>query len=230
MKQLISLFFATALALNMSSDSYEIQMGNLNMTGGSKTSTNYKLTDTMGQMAPGEYTNTGYKVLAGFQYIHSLIPFTFTISDISIAFGALTPGSFNDETNDLTISCGSAGGYQVTVLANKQLTSEAASTIPKTTCGGAACTLTTAQPWVSTDYDGFGYNINGDDVPADFTDSTYFRPFPDDDSSDSVATVMNGTNVSRNLQSTVTYRINISNTQAAGDYKNFLTFVATPTF
>ena len=221
-----------ALALNMSSDSYEIQMGNLNMGAGSKSSDGYALTDTMGQIAPGEYTNTGYKVLAGFQYIHSLIPFTFTISDISIDFGALAVGSFNNQTNDLTISCGSAGGYQVTVLANQQLTNQTSSTIPKTTCGPDPnqCTLTTAQPWTSTDYYGFGYNMTGDDVPTDFTDSTYFRPFPDEDSADSAKTLMNGSNVGRNLQSTVAYRINISDTQAAGDYKSILTFVATPTF
>lgn len=218
------------LALNMESDSYQIQMGNMNMGGARKESTNYAITDTMGQIAPGEYTSTGFKVLAGFQYIHSIIPFTFTISDISIDFGILTQGSFNDETNNLTVSCGSAGGYQVTVLANNQLTSDSSAAIPKTTCGATACTLDTAQAWTSTNYYGFGYNISGDDVPSDFIDSTYFRPFPDQDSADNAKTVMAGSNVDRNLQSTVKYRINISATQAAGDYENILTFVATPTF
>ena len=184
----------------------------------------------MGQTAPGEYTNSGYKVLAGFQYIHSLIPFTFTISDISIDFGSLVSNSFNEETNNLTISCGSAGGYQVTVLANKQLTSASGATIPKTTCGATACTINTAQPWTSTDYYGFGHNMSGDDIPDDFEGSTYFRPFPDEESGDSAKIVMNGSNVGRNIQSTVTYRINISGSQAAGNYENFLTFVATPTF
>lgn len=222
--------FSTALALNMESDSYRIQMGNLNMGAGRPSSSSYDLDLTMGQTAPGEYTNTGFKVLAGFQYIHSLIPFTFTIFEISIDFGTLTSNYFNEQTNDLTISCGSAGGYQVTVLANKQLTSQASSTIPKTTCGDPACTISQAQPWTSTDYDGFGHNMSGDDIPDDFEGSTYFRPFPDEESGDSAKIVMNGSNVGRNLQSTVTYRINISGSQAAGNYENFLTFVATPTF
>lgn len=217
-------------ALNMKSDSYEIQMGNLNMGAGSKSSEHYGLSDTMGQIAPGEYTNTGYKVLAGFQYIHSLIPFTFTISDISINFGVLTVGSFNNQTNDLTVSCGSAGGYQVTVLANQQLKNQAGSTIPKTDCGDPACTISQAQPWTSTDYYGFGYNMSGDDIPSVFFDSTYFRPFPDEESGDSAKVVMGSTNVGRNRLATVAYRINISGLQAAGDYKNILTFVATPTF
>jgi len=227
---LCTLHLSEANALNLKSDSYEIQMGDINMGAGSKNSDSYSLNDTMGQIAPGEYTSTGYKVLAGFQYIHSLIPFTFTISDISIDFGALTFGSFNNQTNNLTVSCGSAGGYQVTVLANKQLTSQAGSTIPKTTCGPTTCTLTTAQPWTSTDYYGFGYNMSGDNIPSDFVDSTYFRPFPDEQSTDTAKIVMSGSNVGRNFQSTVTYRINISNTQAAGKYENILTFVATPTF
>jgi len=221
---------STVRALNMSSDSYQIQMGNLNMSSGSPSSTNYKMTQTMGQTAPGKYTDTGYQVLAGFQYIHSLIPFTFTISDTSIDFGILTSNSFNDQTNTLTVSCGSAGGYQVTVLANKQLTSRSGTTIPKTTCGSTACTLTQAQPWTSTSYYGFGYNVSGDDKPSDFVDTTYFRPFPDQESGDSAQAVMKGTNVGRNKQVTVTYRINISGTQPAGDYENNLVFVATPTY
>lgn len=223
-------FAPLVLALNMSSDSYEIQMGNLNMGAGRKESDGYTLTDTMGQTAPGEYTNTGYKVLAGFQYIHSLIPFSFTISDISIDFGALNLGSFNEKTNTLTVYCGSAGGYQVTVLANKQLTSAAGPSIPKTTCGDPACTLTTAQLWTSTSYYGFGYNMSGEDIPNDFQGSTYFRPFPDEDSADSAKTVMSSASVGKDRQAIVTYRINISSTQAAGDYEDILNFVATPTF
>jgi hypothetical protein len=216
--------------LNMRSDSYQIQMGNVNMGGERKESSSYAITDTMGQIAPGEYLSTGYRVLAGFPYIRSLIPFSFTISDISIDFGALKADFFNEETNNLTVSCGSAGGYQVTVLADKQLTSGGGVTIPKTTCGATACNLDTAQPWTSVAYYGFGYNLSGDDIPGDFIDSTYFRPFPDQESNNSAQIIMNGSNIGHNLQSTVVYRINISSLQEAGSYENRLTFVATPTF
>ena len=194
-----------------------------------KDSENYALTDTMGQIAPGQYGETGYIVLAGFQYISSIIPFTFTISDLSIDFGSLTVDYFNEQTNSLTISNGSARGYEVTVLANKQLTSQSANTIPKTTCSApAACTISQARAWTSTDYYGFGFNVDGDEKAPDFTDSTYFRPFPDENSGDSDQKVMEGTVVGTNKQVDITYRINISALQAAGDYENFLTFTAAP--
>ena len=222
------ILYTPAQALTMSSDSYEIQMGNLNMGAGRKDSENYALTDTMGQIAPGQYGETGFIVLAGFQYISSIIPFTFTISDLSIDFGSLTVDYFNEQTNSLTISNGSARGYEVTVLANKQLTSQSANTIPKTTCGDPVCTISNAQPWTSTDYYGFGFNVDGDEKASDFTDSTYFRPFPDENSGDSDQKVMEGTVVGTNKQVDITYRINISALQAAGDYENFLTFTAAP--
>ena len=215
-------------ASTMFSDSYEIQMGNLNMGAGRKDSENYALTDTMGQIAPGQYGETGYIVLAGFQYISSIIPFTFTISDLSIDFGSLTVDYFNEQINNLTISNGSARGYEVTVLANKQLTPQSASTIPKTTCGDPACTTSKAEEWTSTDYYGFGFNVDGDEKASDFTNSTYFRPFPDEDSSDSAQKVMEGTVVGTNKKVDITYRINISALQTAGDYENFLTFTAAP--
>jgi hypothetical protein len=64
----------------MRSTNYIIDFGNFNMTSGSKSSTSYKVTDTVGQTAPGEYLSTGYKVGAGFQYIYALPRFSFRIT------------------------------------------------------------------------------------------------------------------------------------------------------
>ena len=214
------------------SPNYKIDWPNVNMGAGLPYSTNYKMGITMGQTAPGLYSSTGYKIRAGFQYIHSIIPFSFSISDISIDFGSLTPGVPTTQTNTLTVSVGGAGGYVVKASENNPLKSTAGATIPDTLCDGGAntCTETTAKPWTSNSAYGFGFNMSGTDIPADFVDSTYFRQFADRSVGEQPQTIMTGTNVGRNKQATVTYKVNISSLQPAGRYENILSFLAIPSY
>lgn len=223
---------ATAWAVeSMESGSYKIRWPNLNMTSGSKSSANYKILDTVGQTAPGEYDSAGYKVKAGFPYIKTIIPFSFTISDLSMDFGALTPGSFATQTNSLTVSSGGAGGYSVIALENSPLSAQAGSaTIPDTTCNSGACSETSAGVWNDTAKYGFGYNMSGNDIPAAFVDSTYFKQFADASLSETGQVVMSSNNVGQSRTATVTYKVNIAATQTAGDYENAITFIATPTY
>jgi len=212
------------------SDNYRITWPNLNMGAGSPDSTKYNLGVTMGQLAPGLYTSTGYTIRAGFQYIHSIIPFSFVISDLTIAFGTLSAGTPSTQTNDLTVSAGGAGGYQVSAKENKPLTSASAATIPDTICDGSDCDEISAGVWSQNTTYGFGLNMSGDDVPSDFTDSTYFRQFADASSAENAQVVMSSTDVGKSRQSTVTYKVNVSTIQAAGTYENIITFVCTPFF
>jgi len=223
---------ATALAVEqMNSNSYKIRWPNLNMTSGSKSSDNYNILDTVGQTAPGEYDSAGFKVKAGFPYIKTIIPFSFTISDLSMDFGSLAPGIFSTQTNTLTVSSGGANGYAVTASANNPLTIQAGSaTIPDTTCNNGSCSETTAGVWDDTTKYGFGYNMSGNDIPAAFTDATYFKQFADASFSETAQIVMSSANVGKSRTATVTYKINIAATQTAGDYENALTFIAAPTY
>lgn len=238
-RQLFFLFFISCLyalmpscinAINMSSDSYRIQWGNINIGGGRKTSSGYTITDTMGQVAPGLYSSTGYKVRAGFQYIYSIIPFSFTISDLTIDLGSLTPGTTATDTNQLTVSAGGAGGYQVLAFEDHPLRSEGGIDIPDTTCDTGACDETNADPWTQNDKYGFGFNINGDDVPSDFEDTTYYRQFADDEAAETHQSVMVGTSVTESSQATVTYKGNVSATQATGEYETGIVYIAVPAY
>lgn len=212
------------------STNYKITLPNLNMGAGLPNSSSYNLGVTMGQTAPGLYTSTSYKVRAGFWYIKSIIPFSFSISDFSIEFGSLVPGTPSTLTNTLTVSAGGAGGYTVKASENKPLTSTSNNTIPDTTCDAGGCSQTTAGVWSQNTTYGFGFNMSGNDIPADFIDSTYFRQFADRNAGESAQTVMSSANVGRSRQATVTYKVNVSNIQAAGNYQNILMFVATPTY
>ena len=221
-----------ASAQTMRSNNYEIRMGNTNMTAGKKSSTNYKLSDTVGQTSPGLYSSTGYKVGAGFWYIKQIIPFSFTISNINLDFGILTANTPKTSTNVLTVSAGGAGGYQITAFENHPLKSASDNYIADTLGDDGTASETTAAVWTQNTTYGFGFNMSGDDVPADFVDTTYFRQFADPTASppEDPQIVMSSGSVTRQSQATATYKINISGLQEAGRYQNQIIFIATPIY
>ena len=222
-----------ASAQTMSNNSYMIRMGNLNSISGKPTGSGFKLSYTSGQTGSGLYIGTNYKVRAGFQYIKSIIPFRFSITNNFIDFGIVSPTSPVLRTSLLTISNGSAFGYQVTASDNHNLrTNTSGFEIPPTACGdsGPSCTPTTAGPWTSTLTYGFGYRCNnqtGTDCDTQFANSSYYKPFV---ASPSAVAVMNGLTVGRNRVAQITYKLNISSTQVAGLYTNVINYIATPTF
>src|ERR1035437_9696648 len=162
-----SIFVQSTNAQTMSNGEYIIQMGNLNMSAGKPTNSSYKLLFTAGQTGPGLYSGTNYKVRAGFEYILSIIPFRFKVEGIFIDFGTVSPTIPVLRTSKLTVSNGSAFGYQVTASQNHNLRSDPSGTeIPATACDGPSCDPITAAPWSNSLTYGFGYrcdNVNGTD-------------------------------------------------------------------
>jgi hypothetical protein len=229
---LVFLTFHKVSAVAMDSSLFKIESANIEVAGGNKSSTSYNLSDTVGQLAAGEYSSTGYVVKAGFQYLHSIIPFRFSISNINIGFGTLIPSIPKTATTNLTVYFGGAGQYQVTAIEEGRLKTQSGNAIPDTICngGGDTCSESLAKVWSSTSAYGFGYSMSGNDIPADFIDSTYYRPFPDRTAAESPATVMTSVNVGKNRQSTVTFKTNVSSIQPAGSYQTVINFVATPSY
>ncbi len=217
-----------AHAQSMRSSDYTIRLGNFNMTSGLKSSTSYSLTDTVGQIVADYFSSTGYHVKAGFQYLYTLYPFSFSVSSLTADLGALSPGSFSTAATTLTVTA-PGQGYSVTAMESSKLTSANSNTIPDTICD-TSCTTTTAGVWNSTSAYGFGYNVSGSDVPADFVGSTYFRPFPDISLGGTPATVMTSTAAGKNRTATVTYKAAISGTQAEGSYSTQIVYIATPVY
>ena len=220
-----------ALAQTMSNSSYTIRMGNLNSFAGEPAGSGYKLLFSSGQNAPGLYLGTNYKVRAGFEYIKSIIPFRFAISSTFIDFGIISPTVSVTRSNRLTISNGSAFGYQVTVSQNHNLRVIASGAeIPPTACDGPSCTTSTAAVWNNSLTYGFGYNcqnVTGTDCDSQFADATYYKPFI---SSPSAVIVMRSNNVGRSKIAQITYKLNIAGSQAAGLYTNMINYIATPQF
>lgn len=214
------------------SPSFRIDFGNFNMTSGKKTSTTYKLTDTVGQIAPGQYDSTGYTVKAGFQYIYDKnIPLSFAISSLDMNFGSLTPNVGSTITNTLTVSTPTAHGYDILALANHPLTTIGANTtIPDTKCNSNTCSESVSDVWTSSSAYGFGFNANGDGTSSYFTDSTYFRQFADNSLGETAKIIMSEIVPVENHSAIITYKINISSAQPAGTYQNSINFIAIPKY
>jgi hypothetical protein len=224
----------------MVSPNYEIQFPNFNAGAGVPKSTNFWTRGTLGQTAPGLFSSANYRVRSGFQYISTIIPFSFSISNISINFGTLTPSTPDTRTATLKVKAGGAGGYSVKAIENHPLQiTGSATTIPNTTCDTGTCTKLTAGVWSLNSTYGFGFNMSGDDVPSDFVNSNYFRPFANAALGEDPAIIMTKNQVTWNYpnntwpwesQATITYKINVSPTQPAGTYTNIIKFTAIPAF
>ena len=231
-------------AFEMNSAQYRIQMGNINMGGASDLASpgsGNLLSDTLGQLAANEFSSSGYIIKAGFQYWHSIVPFSFSISDININLGEIQPNDPKTATTNLTVSFGAAGNYQVTAIEQTKLTSlSGLDYIDDTNCD-SGCDETSAGLWTSTSAYGFGYKMSGEDIPNTFTScgSNCYRRFPDLSTSENPAVVMSSANVTVNLaskpkdiyhQSTVTFKVNIGPGQASGSYQTIINFLATPSY
>ena len=216
----------------MDSTRFRIDFSNINSAAGEKSSSGYKLSDTVGQLAAGQFASAGYIVKAGFQYIHSIIPFSFTVSNINIDLGTLIPNTPSTGSTVLTVNYGGAGQYQVTAIEETPLRTLSGNTIPNTACDGDinTCSESTARLWTLPSIYGFGYNMTGQDVPSDFISQSYFRPFPNKAAAGIPVVVMTSTNVGRNRQATLTFKANVSTVQPAGGYQTIVNFVATPSF
>ncbi len=232
-----------AFAQHFSSTSYNIDWGNFNSDSGSKTSPSFQLTDTVGQIAPGQYNDTvnGVKLKSGFQYIYDTIyPFSFSISSLAINFGSLVPNVGTSATSTLTISSPSGHGYQILASEDHplQLTNHTAQ-IPDTTCDNGTCTESTSAVWTSNSIYGFGLNVlgtNSSDVVTGigtsqyFADATYYRQFANISGSESPQTIMSEPAAAKQRYARVTYKVNISGSQDAGNYANAITYTAVPNY
>jgi len=228
-----------SFAQSFDSSSYHIDWGNFNMTSGKKTSTNYQLTDTVGQNAPGKFTSSGFVVKAGFQYIYdSMEKFSFSISDISIDFGSLSPSVGTTQSNTITITTPSGHGYEILAIANQPLSNINSQTIPDTSCD-SSCSISTSGIWTSNSKYGFGFNaigINSSGVATNigtssyFSDSTYYRPFAATSKSENPQTIMSEDSSVTDHSARITYKINISTYQPSGDYQNLINFIAVPKY
>lgn len=219
------------LAANMESDNFKLEDTNFNMTGGKKSSENYKVSDTVGQIS-GKYGSNGYLVNAGFQSTTTLTPFKFSVSKTTINFGPLSPDTPSTESATVGVSGEGTYGYLVSVLEDGQLRKTETVFIPDTQCDSPInpCTAILAKSWRENTAYGFGYNLQGEDIPKTYRSINYFRPFPSKTNGQSPALIMSSTRIGKGKSATITFKVLVSKYQDPGQYQNLINFTAIPTY
>lgn len=223
---LSALLSTPVFAQHFESSNYNIDWGNFNITSGRKTSTNYSLTDTVGQNAPGEYTKTGVKLKSGFQYIYPFDIFSFAIDNLDINFGTLIANIATTATTILTTTTPSGNGFQITAAQSFPLKNNSLATINDVTGDNGIATEIVQDLWVNSTTYGFGFNAN----TSYFTTSNHYRQFANISALETPQIIDGSITPVKNHQTLITYKVNISNSQAAGTYQNYIIYTATPKY
>lgn len=213
-------------AQHFESSNYNIDWGNFNMTSGRKTSSNYSLTDTVGQNAPGEYIKTGFKLKSGFQYIYPFDEFSFEINNLDIDFGNLVADIATTSTSVITITTPSGHGFQLLAHENTPLKLNSGTTVPDFTGDNDTASEITADLWQNSDTYGFGFNAN----TTYFSTTNHYKQFANISASESPQIIDSSNNPVKNHTTNITYKINISPIQSAGNYQNYIVYTAIPKY
>ncbi len=156
----------------------------------------------------------------------------------SVPFGSISTTAFTDAAQLLTVSTNAAGGYSVTASESAALTAwniTGTPTIANTTCDAGTCTAsaTTALEWNTATNKGFGYSlqdVSGNAVSATLEYNTGGASFASRPFGSTAAQIMSDTTTADADQAYVCYRVVVSGSQQAGDYENYVIYIATATF
>lgn len=227
----ISLSFLpqTLLAQTMSSENFQIQGGNFNMTAGTKESDKYRLQDVVGQTAAGIFNSKGYIIQAGFLNSATEAFFSLTVSPVLVDFGSLIANNPVERSVKITVTNGSVPGYNVWVIENHPLSTTTEAQIPNTACDldqKHPCTYLQAGSWKDISSYGLGYGLEGRTIPQGFTSIDFYRPFPAVNQGEKPVLIMSSTQEKATDQAKMTLKVNISPNQPVGQYSNIINFSA----
>jgi hypothetical protein len=229
---LSTIFVTQTFAYEARSESNKIDWGNLNSFSGRKTSENYYLVDSGGQLGIDVYTSENYIVYAGFAYYYSLIPFTFTIdSQSSFNFASLQPNTPQTATTDLTVTSGAAHGYVVTVYEEYplRLGDDPTNYIPDVTGDNGDITDEQEGMWNQNTTHGFGYTLSNL-VGSDAVFTNGYKQFADISNSEDPQTIIENSGITRESSVRVEYKLNVGSEQKSGFYNTKINYRCTGTF
>ncbi len=220
-----------ASAQIMSNKDYILQTEKFNAVSNATKDQNYKLRSI--DKEPGTVASEGvnFQVRTRFTNIAATTPFSVFLSSDKVDFGMLSPTNPIVRTLDLSIYSLSTYGYSVIASENHLLQSTNAN-IPNATCDNGECNQKKAGAWTNTLSFGFGYrcdNVTGADCDNSFSKPNFYKHFADTSNAQSPQPAMSGIG-SKNRNVRLSYKVNISGSQAEGIYTNIITYIAVPNF
>lgn len=147
-------------------------------------------------------------------------PFSFYVSSTLVDFGEITPTDPTTRTTNIRINSGDISGFSLFALTDHELQSENKKIIPDTTCDNGSCNVKYGSSWDSILTYGFGYRYDS---------TTDFMQFPNQAKGHLLSPILFDKS-SKERQTTITYKTNISTSQDIGLYTNTLSLIAVPDF
>lgn len=221
-----SVFPKPIIATDLSSPSYIIKMGTINISGGTISSPkkDIRLTDTLGLTAPDQFDSDGFRLRSGFAYLPQNEPFSLEIEPANINLGTFAANTFASAKASLTIHGSGVPGYAIKTIEDHPLQmADSETTIPNTSCDTQEkCTPNHKTAWQDPTSYGFGYSLDGTD----------FLPFPNNASNQNPVTLVSST-LPPNKQgdiTEITFKASVSLSQTNGKYQNSIQFIALPSY
>lgn len=216
----------------MSNGNYVIKTQGLNVVSGTVSGSDFKIKTNISELNPVGSTGVNFKVKTGFGNAQPVLPFSISLSSDVVNFGTLSPTNPIVRTVNLNVQ-GPLSGYSVVAIENHLPLASDGSFIPRTTCDNGMCGVESASEWINTLTYGFGYrcdNTKDADCDDSFKKSNFYRHFPDAGSNTELEqSIMEGIG-SNNKEVRISYKVNVSGTQAKGPYSNTITYIAVPNF
>ena len=171
----------SAMAIDIESSRFRIEKGNINFLPGSKGKRNvlYPLLTREGKTSWDLFQKQGYLVKKR-KESGETDAFTTSLSKSIMEFAPSSEVQFQRTSSDFSFSCQNGVSFQVFVQEEYPLRTLSGRTITDTRCDDPdnPCTPKAAKPWKDKGESGFGYRVEGAGAPFDFSRSSSYRPFP----------------------------------------------------
>lgn len=169
-----------------------------------------------------------------------------TTTSTTVPFGSsgLSSETFYKGCHDINVGTNASDGYTVSVQESTSLLSAGGDTLDDTSCDAGDCTQViasgTTTAWATATNNGFGYTCSGSQCDAAFNTASEFNRFPctsstasqcdPTDGPQTATTPISYTGPTSTQTNRIVYKLSFDTAQAAGDYSNTITYIATPTF
>lgn len=159
--------------------------------------------------------------------------FVFSLTNLLIDFGELSPTNPSVRTQELSVKNTGAPSFSLFVKKDHPLQNPLQTIIPDTTCDNGMCNDTRASVWQNTLAFGFGYRcdaISPITCRKDFSTPAEFMQIPNEKDAKQFTQVATGHSLPNPSSIKITYKVNTSPSQEEGTYTNTITFLLAPGF
>lgn len=218
-KLILSLLFTSFLILlpisntraDMSSANYSIKKDSINIGGTeNSTSTNYGISDSVGEAGTGTSNSANYQMQAGYRPELNLPTLSFSLSANSASLGTLSTSSVSTASVTATVTTNARNGYSISVQADGNLR----------TSGGKIIT-DVADGAVTAGSREYGIGTSGADGLYNASDTSVTTTAKNIASNASVVT---------SHATIINFKASINSSTAAGAYNQKVTVIATGNF